>query len=147
MAKQNLPNRNTIATITDERGEVILEITQNEYMVVEDGSLNSYSHYHNIQLVDGMAWNPSMLTGNKPVYIGVCSICRRRSLNPFKRRTHGLVSMGRAKLCTCGALCCPKHRRLCSDNKWRCHRCARRFTAKQIGKSILRPIFFKKLED
>ena len=148
MAEQNLPNRNTIATITDDRNRVILEIRQNEYMVVEDGSVSSYSHYHNIQLVDGMMWNPSMLNGSKPIHIGVCSICRKRGIFPFKRRKHGLVAMNRAKLCPCGALCCPKHcTHSSSDGKWRCHRCHRRYVAKQIVKSVLRPVFFKKKED
>ena len=135
------PNQNTITTITDVNGEVVLEIRQNEYLVVQpDGSFESYTHYRYITLVDGSAWVPQMMCQKPPIFVGVCSLCRKRSL--FKRRTHGLVMLARARLCECGVLCCPKHRTLCSDNKWRCPKCARKYRLK----SLIRPLFFERIE-
>ena len=144
MAKQNLPNHNTIATITDDRGRLILEVRQDEYLLMgENGAVSSYANYRNIQLVDGMAWNPSMLAASPPIHIGVCAICRERRF-PFGRRSHGLVSMARARLCECGKLVCPRHRRFFrSDNIWRCPRCALKYRIK----SLLRPLFFVRVED
>jgi hypothetical protein len=141
MAKQNLPNHNTIVTITDDRGRVILEIRQDEYLLMGDnGAVSSYANYRNIQLVDGLEWNPSM---QATVPIGVCAICReRRSF--FGRRSHGLVSMARARLCECGKLMCPRDRRFFRrENVWLCPRCA----LKHRIKSLLRPLFFARVED
>jgi hypothetical protein len=144
MAKQNLPNRNTIATITDDRGRIILEVRQDEYLLVgDDGTLTSNANYRNIQLVDGMTWNPSMLSANPPIHIGVCAVCRERRLL-IGPRSHGLVSMARARQCECGRLVCPRHRRLFrSENVWLCPHCA----LKHRVKSLLRPLFFARVED
>lgn len=137
------PKQNTITTITDSQGKVIVRIKQDEYIIIgNDGNPTSYTRYRNIQLVDGSTWNPAMLWAKPPIYIGVCSICRE----PSRRRrhpTHGLVAMARAKLCTCGILCCPKHRKLCSDNKWRCPACVRKYHIK----TFLRPMFFSRVEE
>ena len=143
MAKQGTPTNNTITTITDLYGNIIVEVRQNEYMVMgNDGSITSYTHYRNIQLVDGSTWNPAMLWAKPPVHIGVCAICRD-GLSLFKRRTHGLVAMSRARLCSnCGVLCCPSHRTLL-DNRWRCPKCTKNYRLK----SILRPLFFQRIED
>ena len=135
------PQHNTTAAIRDRRGNVILEVTQKEYMVIEsNGSLTSYSEYNNIILEDGLAWNPVMLSQKpKPILIAVCDICRKKR----KPKTHGLVSAAGAKLCVCGKLCCPKHRRQSSrDNKWRCPSCHRLHKTK----CLLTPFFFKKKE-
>ena len=120
MAK-NGPQRNTVATIRDRKGNMILEVTQKEYVVKEsDGPLTAYSEYDNIILEDGLAWTPSMLGQKPPIRIAVCDICRRKR----KPKTHGLVSVTGARLCVCGKLCCPKHRRQSSrDHKWRCPTC------------------------
>ena len=147
MATQGIPSSNAIHTITDLQGEVVVEVRQNEYVVIDsDGSVTSYTHNRSIQLVDGSAWDPSMLRARPAIFVGVCEICRNRDLSLFRRRrkTHGLVAMSRARICaTCGALCCPGHRRLCSDNLWRCRRCSRRHGIK----NILRPLFFERIED
>jgi hypothetical protein len=141
MAKQAFPNQNTITTITDVHDNVIMEVRQEEYLVTEsDGSISSYTHYRNITLVDGSTWSPLLLSARPPVYVGVCEICRNPSL--FRRRTHGLVAMARAKLCVCGILCCPAHRRLLG-NKWLCPGCAKTYRLK----SIFRPLFFERREE
>ena len=144
MAKQNLPNHNTITTITDYQGRVILEVRQDEYLLTGDkGALSSYANNRSIQLVDGLAWNPSMLNARPPVLIGVCAICREPRW-PLGRRSHGLVSMARARLCECGRLTCPRHRRYFrSDNTWRCPHCALKYRIK----SWLRPLFFARVAD
>lgn len=144
MAKQNLPNHNTVATIADDRGRIILEIRQDEYLVTgNNGAVSSYANYRNIQLVDGMTWNPSMLGANPPVHVGVCAVCRKQRLL-LGRRSHGLVAMARARLCECGKLLCPRHRRFFRrDNMWRCPRCAFWYRVK----SLLRLLFFARVED
>jgi hypothetical protein len=142
MSPQGAPNQNTITTITDVYGQVILEVRQNEYLVVQDdGSFESNSHYRYITLVDGSSWSPQMMWQKPPIFIGVCGVCRRPSL--LGRKTHGLVMLARARLCECGVLCCPRHRVLCSDNRWRCHRCARKYRLK----SLVKPLFFEKVEE
>ena len=145
MANPGSPSTNIITTITDLYGNVVVEVKQNEYIVIgTDGSITSYSNHQYIQLVDGLAWSSELLRANPPVYVGVCEICRNPDFSLFRsqRKTHGLVAMSRAKICECGILCCPKHRVLCSDNRWRCHKCAQKF--KII--SILKPLFFKDID-
>ena len=147
MANQGNPGQNTITTITDVNNNVIMEIRQEEFLVTaSDGSITSYTHYRNIQLVDGSTWNPAMLWARPPVYIGVCESCRsqRSSLFRRKHRIHGLVAMSRAKICdTCGILTCPQHRKLSKrDKKWRCLSCAKKHA---LG-NLLRPVFFEESE-
>ncbi len=136
------PNQNTVTTITGVNGQTILDVRQNEYMVVQpDGSFESYTHYRYITLVDGSNWTPQMMFQKPEKFsIGVCSICRKRSL--FRRRTHGLVMLTRARLCICGQLCCPKHRTL-SGKHWRCPSCARKYRLK----NLIKPLFFMKIEE
>ena len=147
MAKQGSPNQTTITSITDVQGNVIMEIRQEEYLVLENGSVTSYTHFRNITLVDGSTWSPVLLSKNPPIYIGVCETCRNPGISLFRRRrrTHGLVAMARARLCAdCGLLTCPRHRRLGKhDKKWRCLACAKKHT---LG-NLLRPIFFERQEE
>lgn len=139
MAAKGSPNRNTVATITDSKGKVIIEIRQEEYLIIgKDGSITSYSLYNNIILEDGMAWSPALLSGPKPIHIGACDICRSRR----RSKSHGLVAMAHARLCVCGKLCCPKHRRQGADEKWRCPSCAHKYSVKRM----FRPFFFRKKE-
>jgi hypothetical protein len=142
MSPKGAPNQNTITTITDVNGEVVAEVRQNEYLVIQpDGSFESYTHYRYMTLVDGSSWSPQMMWQKPAIFVGVCGICRKPSL--FRRRTHGLVMLARARLCECGILCCPRHRVLCSDGCWRCPGCARRFRLK----SLIKPLFFEKVEE
>lgn len=139
MSKQNSPQKtarkDTITKITDTDGNVILEIGQQEYTVRHsDGSITHRRINENMQLVCGTIWNPLMAK----IYVGICSQCRRPSL--FRRKAHGIVAMHRAKLCVdCGTLCCPRHKKLGRDKKWRClkHTKMHRF---------IKPIFFKQEE-
>lgn len=98
--------KETITRITDINGDIVLEIGLREYIVKHsDGSRTVRRISETIQLVDGMAWNPSMTK----VSVGVCQQCRRKSF--FRPKTHGLVAMHIAKKCIdgCGQLLCMKH--------------------------------------
>ena len=133
---------NTINLI-DLDGNPILEIGQQEYTVRHsDGSITHRNISQNIQTVCGLSWNPQMLYGKPPVHIGICQACRSQT-SPFHKKTHGIVTIHRAKTCQdCGQLCCPKHRKHGRDKKWRClkhHKI-------HLLKTFLRPIFFEKRE-
>lgn len=149
MSPQGSPTQNTITTITDVNGEVVLEIRQDEYLVVQqDGSFESYTHYRYITLVDGSSWAPQLMWQKSANFmVGVCAVCRQHSL--FRRRTHGLVLLSRARLCSginrdgCGKLVCPRHAVRCSDGRWRCISCARKFRLK----NLVKPLFFEKVEE
>lgn len=142
MSPPGAPNNNTLNTITDVNGNIVMQIRQDEYVVVSnDNSVTSYAHYKSITLVCGTVWNPTMMFAKPAVLVGVCGVCRQHGL--FKKRTHGLVAMHMAKLCVCGKLCCPQHRRLGKDGKWRCPVCHNKYRMKKL----FRPVFFKSLED
>lgn len=132
-------NQRTTTILRDVNGEIILEIGLEEFIVrLPDGSITFYRRSDNIQLVDGTQWNPGFLTTNPPIYIGVCEQCRKFSVSLSHRHSpnHGLVALSRAKLCECGLLCCPAHHHLCSDGRWRCSSCAKKYTVKELIKSI-----------
>jgi len=140
-----VPSQNTILTITDIRGNVVLEVRDEESLVVNaDGSITSYNRMSNIQLVDGSVWNRHMLLAKPPIYLGVCESCRHPGISLLKRRrpNHGLVAMHRAKLCSsCGTLCCPSDRKLSKrDKQWRCLSCHK----KHVLGNLLLPIFYEK---
>lgn len=139
-------NQSTTTVIWDANGQPVIAIGLNEYIVSQpDGSMESRRLSHNIILVDGTAWNPGMLTSNPPIYIGICEQCRTFSVSGLRvrRPSHGLTTLARAKICAgCGTLCCPHHRKLGSDNKWRCLSCSKRHAAGWL----LKRIFFMKKE-
>ena len=152
MAKRNtsglVPNQNTILTITDINGNVAMEITDEETLLVDaNGSITSYSRTSSIQLVDGLMWTRDMMFKAKnPVYLAVCENCRHPGISLWRRRrpNHGLVAMHRAKLCvSCGQLCCPSHRKQGKDQRWRCLSCHKRYT---VGRLLL-PVFYERKED
>jgi hypothetical protein len=92
-----------------------------------DGRIEQRKLNENIVLVDGTNWNAGMLYGSNPIEIGACHLCRRPPY-VFPLRDPpcaGLLRLSNAETCECGALCCGKHRRLCSDGEYRCTRCAR----------------------
>lgn len=82
----------------------------------------------NIQLVDGLIWNPTMLNRNPPLLLGVCEVCRHPPFSFFNSQvpTHGLCSLNNSRRCwNCGQFCCPAHAKRSSlDRHWRCVRCA-----------------------
>lgn len=138
------PHQNTIFSVQDHEGNVILDVRKEEYIVVEpDGSLSSYTRDQSILLVCGTVWGPSMLREKPPVYLGLCESCRNPGISLLRgqRRSHGLVAMYRARLCTdCGILCCPRHRRIGKEGKWRCLSCDR----KHRVINLLKPVFFRR---
>lgn len=98
-----------------------------------DGSIEQRKINDNLVLVDGSTWNAAMLLAQPPVAVGICELCRRPPyMFPARAKpTHGLVRLSRAKACTCGTLCCPRHRRRCADGQIRCAHCARRWSWKE----------------
>ena len=146
MAKQNTPQisarKDTITVIADINGNPILEIGLHEYTIRHPNGAHTHRRLtESIQLVCGTVWNPSLMLATPPVHVGVCEFCHRPSLS--RHRTHGLVAMHRARLCVDGGeLCCPSHRRLGRDRKWRCPKHHRA----HLLKSLFRPIFFEQEE-
>ena len=142
MAKQNKPQVTgrieDIIRITDEQGNIVLEIGTHEYSVMHsDGSMTQRKITDTIPLVCGTLLNPK---ARFPV--GVCELCRQPSF--FRRRSHGLVALSRAKRCViCGQSCCPKHIRLGKDQKWRC---LRHHDSHKL-RNLSRPIFFERREE
>lgn len=127
-------DKNSLTVILDKYGWVILEIGIEKYMLTQpDGSIEYYQKSFNIQTACGLAWNPGMLMANPPVYVAICDQCRHPPISLFKkeRPTHGIVTLGRAKLCECGTLCCPRHRILI-DGRWFCLSCAKKHRAKRL---------------
>ena len=148
MARQNpgnnVPSQNTILTITDIHGNIVLEVRDEEMLVIgSHNQITSYSRTGSMQTVDGTVFTIDMLKAKPPIYLGVCEECRHPQASLFRNQhaTHGIVAMHRAKLCvSCGVLCCPSHRKLGKDKKWRCLSCHK----KNILGRLIRPIFFAK---
>ena len=132
--------KDDVTTITDIDGTPILEIGRHEYTIThKDGSITNSNINETTQLVCGTVWSPM-----SKVPVVICSQCRTPSL--FARKTHGIVAMNRAKTCAtpgCGTACCPRHRKLGRDGKWRCleHHKTHRL------KNLVHPIFFESDED
>jgi hypothetical protein len=144
MPNQNVPQitarKDTTNRISDFDGNVILEIGQQEYTVRQsDKSITHHRINENIRLVCGTIWNALMMA---KILVGICQQCRVPSF--FHSRTHGIVAMNRAKLCAdCGTLCCPRHKKLGRDQKWRCLKHHKTHLVKNLGRSI----FFDRKEE
>jgi hypothetical protein len=142
MAKQHNPKisarKDTVTQITDVNGDIIAEVGLHEYTVrLSDGSRVHRRISETIQLVDGTMWNPGLMAMAQ-IFLGVCEQCRQ---SLFGHRTHGLVAMHRAKLCTdCGTLCCPSHRKMGRDQRYRCLKHHRT----HLLMTLVRPIFFER---
>ena len=151
MARANLNTspiiRKTDTIIYDANGDEVIRLTMEEITIWHpDGTIEVYKHHDNINLADGSSWNVNMLFAKPPVYLGVCDLCRHKPPYTFPFRTKpscGLVRLTKAKLCSCGALTCPKHHRRCRDGTWRCTRCARCHTLKMF---CMRLFFVRRLE-
>ena len=134
-----LPNTRTRLVLRDFDGSTIMQVGCDEYAVVHpDGSITQHRINDNILLVDGMAWNAGMLRERPPLLIGRCADCFQPRFFGLNRdpATHGLVLLTRARLCTCGRLCCPRHRRQSPDGKWRCRQCDLKYRIKELIKSL-----------
>jgi len=130
--------KDDVTTVTDIDGTIALEIGRYEFTVTKrDGSIIHRNINQTMQLVCGTVWSPL-----SKIPVGLCPQCREPSL--FSRGKHGIVAISRAKTCAdCGTLCCPGHRKLGRDGKWRCikHHKTHRL------KNLVRPIFFESDED
>jgi ribosomal protein L37AE/L43A len=144
MSQIPVPNTNRhkqiITVLRDLDGSPILQVGFYEYDVkVPNGPAVHRRIGENMRLVCGLMWNPAMMLSPKPILVGICEQCRRPRFSLFFRKapTHGIVSMDQAKHCTdCGTTCCPAHRKLSSDNKWRCLKCEALFKQRHFVKNI-----------
>jgi hypothetical protein len=142
MAKQNTPNivarKETVTTIRDMRGEIIIEIGQNEYTVrLSNGSLVHRSITEQMQMVDGALWGPLMQLARPPLYVGICQQCRDGVSLFGGDKSHGTCLLARSKTCVdCGTLCCAAHRKLGRDQHWRCLKHHRRFLLKSLARLL-----------
>lgn len=135
--------RQTINVVRDRHGEIVLRTTASEWTLrTPDGALTNGRLHESIQLADGSAWNPAMVFGQNPILVGCCDRCRHPPFRFLRREqsTHGLVRLDRAKTCPCGTLLCPRHAYRCTDRRYRCPTCARRW---QLREGLL-GIFFKR---
>ncbi len=139
-------NRFVQSDFYDADGQLVLTIGMSEFTVLApDGTISEYKRGSSIQLVDGLAWNPSMTSQAKPILLTSCSTCRSPPISLFRREraTHGLLSVGNAHVCVdCGQVTCPRHGRAIRGN-WRCLRCSRLHRSWRA----VRPIFFAREED
>jgi len=149
MAKQNTPHivarKENITSITDMNGQTIIQIGSSQYTVRNsDGSLTHRFLNQLIPTVDGFEWGPDMQKAKPPVHVGICQQCRDGSSLFGRNKSHGIVTLARAKLCAdCGTLCCPSHRRLSkNDRRWRC---LRHHRMHRIG-GLVRPLFFERTD-
>ena len=144
MAKMPTMNRQVVTRVKGLHGEVILETSMDESTVFEpDGSATKYRKGENIQLVCGHVWNPTMSMGQNPAMVlSVCGFCRNPGFEGLgrERPTHGLCNRAAGQVCAgCGAFMCPLHAKRCSDRSYRCKRCRRTHTLR----NLLAGLFFK----
>ncbi|MGD2111548.1 MAG: hypothetical protein PVI86_19400 [Phycisphaerae bacterium] len=133
----------TDSVIRDKNGEEILRIGAGEFTICyPDGRIERHKVSTNIILTDGTNFNVGMMYANPPVQVGVCSLCRHPPYSfPIRQAaSHGLVRLTRARTCTCGTLCCVRHCKLCTDGRFRCLRCARKWSWKEV----ISRVFFAK---
>lgn len=109
-----------VTTFQDSDGNEVLRTKMTVRTELTPDGLKEEKKSEDIQTTDNVSWNPSMrLRANGAVDLVTCTECRKKS--------HGLCTAGNAKRCVaCGDTCCPRHIRLCSDDKHRCLGCARR---------------------
>lgn len=146
MAQNPSINHFATSTIYDDRGSPVLVIGTRKYTVIDANGVSEYAESDSIQLVDGLAWSPALATGANAILLTCCMACRYPPLSFFLTRarpTHGLLAVRNARTCVaCGAVCCPRHRRLSGDH-WRCLPCWQRRQALRL----LRPVFFRAEEE
>ena len=132
-----------ITILRDVNGGELLRIGMRTYSVMLPGEAFVERRISdNLETVDGISWNPSMLQQNNPILLAACGACRRGSA--LRRPNHGLCTVRNARMCiACGVVCCPRHGRLCQDRHFRCLSCTRLFRLRRL----VRPIFFARIED
>ncbi len=125
-------NRRKQAILRNANGIPFVVIGETKFMVPEAN--NVYTEYEMddfIQLVDGLLWSPSCMSGPNPVMLTRCTLC----IEALFGKSHGLLSVRNARLCTCGKTTCPRHRRFV-DGSWHCPGCARRHPLAKALSSI-----------
>ncbi len=132
-------------TVHDLDGRPVLIIGSRTFHVLDDESDTEHENTDYIQLVDGVAWTPAMLSGPNPIMLTTCALCRnpkRDLLGRKERPSHGLLCVRNCRNCgVCGRNLCAQHRVL-SDGRWFCHSCYRM----QLLKRALRSVFFRRME-
>jgi hypothetical protein len=139
---QNYPGKEEVTVITDINGDTVVEIGSDECVVLNSKRRRIFrKSVKSILTVDGMQWNPGMQNARPPIYIGICQQCRDRTSTLSRSKSHGIVTLPRAKLCVrCGTLSCPSHRKLGRDQRWRCLKHHRQ----HLLSRLVRPLFFKR---
>lgn len=125
----------TQSVVWDRQGREVVCFTAGEWtLVLGDGSIEHRKTNETLALEDGSAWAPAMAFAQNPVHAACCDICRDPPFGFLRRerRSHGLVRLERAKTCVCGACTCPRHRQRCSDRRYRCPRCYRKWRFRQL---------------
>ncbi|MFC1762824.1 hypothetical protein ACFL6U_12195 [Planctomycetota bacterium] len=147
MAKHQGPqivaSKEDVTVITDIHGEVVMEIGSRQYTIRDSqkGMIHRQIN-QSMQTVDGMQWDPSMRLSKPPIHIGICQQCREGTTLLKRSKTHGIVTLPRAKLCSnCGTLSCPSHRKLGRDQRWRC---LKHHRLHLFNRLVLRPLFFER---
>lgn len=118
------PHEQHVETIIpDEHGNEVLRTRMTvSTTITPEGTLRERKTSEDVQTCDGFLWNPSQRYTQNPVNLAVCEVCRTRS------SSHGLCTSANIRRChKCRKACCPRHSRLCSDDRYRCPKCARWF--------------------
>lgn len=128
-----------------EGDEGLMSLSGTQHLIRhQNGTIEQRRRYENKLLADNTSINGAMLGGPQPAVLTRCELCVHPPYHfPYREKpTHGLIRLDRAKSCAggCGALCCARHRVHCSDKKYRCTRCARKW---RLGRGFLR-LFFSK---
>lgn len=140
----NQPGGAPIIRITEavvmDGDEVVLRLRGTQVLIRNPGGKTEQRRsYENILLADNTSFNAAMLAAQPPVVLCCCRLCRHPAYSfPWREKpNHGLIRLDRAKNCAggCGALCCAKHRVHCSDRKYRCTRCSRKW---RLAQGLLR---------
>lgn len=147
MAKQTVPGRcRKVARneFFDGRGKLLAFLgSLSEEIADKDGLEERYSS-SSITLADGTILTLAMLRGDKPVLLAQCSECQKPGCD---QGANGMMLAENATRCVeCRRIVCPIHRRR-SNRKWRCPSCHQKHRLLKPTKSLLRAIFFVRVEE
>ena len=115
----------------DVNGKRVARVDTTERQIVRaDGSIEAFKDGENVELVDGVIWNPYGSQDGPSQIGGICALCRLPMPSWFRceRPRHGLCSRAGGEHCQrCGIFTCPRHRRWEAEaGIWLCLRCWRR---------------------
>ncbi|MFC1764997.1 hypothetical protein ACFL6U_23370 [Planctomycetota bacterium] len=147
MAKQQGPrtvaSKDEVTVLTDIHGNTVMEIGKRQYTIHDSqGGIIHRQITQCMQTVDNVQWDPTMRFSRPPIHVGICQQCRDGVSLLKQSKSHGIVTLPGAKLCmACGTLCCPSHRKLGRDQRWRC---LKHHRLHLLYRTVLRPIFFER---